>query len=243
MGDRISVRDRLAAIESNEAAAIAKIRRMSADELAILSALPPDLAVNGVHPYSLYGRVGTVIVGGSFRDDANDCTWDQLIGLVRRFPPVPMVIHRDGCTSIQTAAYAESKDPDGEKDTDIFGVTIHCENSEHSGELCKVEWCSEVAPGVVVELNAIMKYAERPARMAVDWSRAAVGHGQIIGFKRVQLIASTGFAKESDIKYGGGSNTDPGHYVLYWSPCGPDTTAADYLAGLWKRPAAAGGAA
>lgn len=251
--DTKTVAEHLAEIDADAEQAIAKARARTAAERAILSGLPPGLAVNGIHASTLYGERGHVSIGNEYRQtEPNHQSRAAVLDLLRQFPPMPREIVRDGCTSIRLAGFVDGHDRPTAERTPIFPVTVSFENLER-GQVCTVEWITDLHAATgspepkpfPVRLSVLVDYASRPGRFSID-ARRDRSTGTLLEIKRVDWHPAPGVNWRERINYGGGGLTDPGHKVFYWTDA-PDGNAADVFAELWPEnvPAAraSGGAA
>ena len=194
-----------------------------ANEAAIVQALAedhPDFAYNMASGYPLYGSVGSVTVGSSFQGYGRDddrCTWSEVGAMLAEFPPVPLILHRAGCVGVRPQS-ADDNNPNAEI-TELWPVTVRVDNGQAYGRHAQVEWYSELRPGVLVHMIAILRTEDHPATMMVETRRDG-RTGVLVESKRKGIQPAPwflqGFADSMRINYGGGSCTDPGSCLIYW---------------------------
>lgn len=229
-----------------------------AREAEIIAGLPADFAYSRIHVYPLYGTSGTVRVGAeshySSLGEDERCTWEEVAALLSQFPPVPRVIHEDGCCGIRCADFVDERNKERDamaKRTPIFGVTVVVDPG-YGGAVARVEWVTRLPNGVQVEIECFLLPKDHPGYVRVQ-ARTDRRTGERLEIEKVDFIPAPnypGFAARTAsrgdrtqggyIKYGGGGRTDPGHYLFYWLPSEVgDKSAPDFFRSLRTVPAAA----
>lgn len=229
----------------------AKRLREAQAEADIVDGLPPDFAYSRIHTYPLYGSAGSIRVGSeshySSLGEDERCTWEEVAALIAQFPPVPRVIHEDGCCGIRCADFVDERNKDRDahaKRTPIFGVTVVVDPG-HGGAVAKVEWVTRLPNGVQVEFDCFLLPKDHPGYVRVQ-ARTDHRTGERLEIEKVDFVPAKNYpgfagryASRGDrtqggyIKYGGGGHTDPGHYLFYWLPSEVgDKTAPEFFRSL-----------
>jgi len=182
------------------------------DEVAIAEALPADLSVWMIHTSGIYGTKGSV--GLSDRYSSPGVTWDELCGLVRKLPPVPLVLHKDGCTGIRPEDYKSERDREGAEVTPIHGLYFKSQSPSYAQSSTEAVWVTELRPGFRVWVGVRIRHEDRPVWDEVHYKRAS--SGTVTGIERKDGRRADWWPWWAErFRYSGGSHTDPGTMVNY----------------------------
>ena len=100
-----------------------------------------------VHVYALYGRDASAQFGNTYGPANDYLTPAEVATIADLFPPLPLVLRKDGCTSFPSADYAAAN-PKG-TDTEIapwlLKVDTACVPQHGHAPIFAAEWLAEVA--------------------------------------------------------------------------------------------------
>jgi len=216
----------------------AKARRALETQCEIEGALPVRPWRVYVHP--LYGVEASADWTHNFysyrQKDVRQPTWDDVIELAEMFPPEPMVLVKNGCTSFRTRAHVdalpEKKKERWEQELDIAPFRLKL--SAFQNQSVTVTWPTFLRDRMIqIRLT-----------LALGWQDNGIGRFDIrwknyMGGKRVdycQFLADPNLTTvfrgdepvaqlERPIKWGTGSDDVPNDFTLYFVHLRPDMTA------------------
>lgn len=211
--------------------------------MELLALNHPDLAYNNLHTYPLYGTRGSLSIGqahhySSLGETEDRASWEELCALVSRFPPSPIVLHRDGCVGVRPESYHDNRDSPNAVIAPLSFLTLRIQSGDYCGyRSCLAEWFTDLAEDCRISLDVLLLPAEVPAEMRVEYDRYQ--NGEIREVRNVSLYYPPEFKICEKIKYAGGTNKDPGNYLLYWwKAASAGISAAEFLRSIWTPPKA-----
>ncbi len=197
-----------------------KSRATEAAIVANLAQHHPAFAYNSIHASPLYSSVASIHVGSSYvgYTQADDrATWAEVAGVLAEFPPVDLILHRRVCVGVRPKA--DDDNAEGAEVTDLWPVTIRINPTPHGGPEAEVSWYTDLAPGLRVRMDVILRHDAHPARVVTETKRDR-STGVLVSCKRTGFVPAEWFLQASAdsqrINYGGGSPTDPGQVLIYW---------------------------
>lgn len=167
-----------------------------------------------IHFSKLYGRVGSIHVHGTeYEGLRHDKQPDAalLVALLVKYPPVPFIRVKDGCTSFRPDTIENNQALREGADTyDCYGVHVDIETFQH--QVADFTWCSAVA-GELWEFE--VRFPLYQTDLGVLNMRAIYygGHGPVRCWEVCEFRPNHG---AQIIKWGSGGPEYPNRFTLYW---------------------------
>lgn len=230
--------ERLAALEASQA----KAREQFEREEAIAEAFHGF--AGRAHSYPLYGKIGTFKVGDDLGSYSSPGLSDlaTAAALAALYPAAPLVIIKDGCTSIRTAAHAAGL-PD-EKVTEErpicpWWVEIK-PYSPHGGRrqtVAKLCWVAETPAGAVA-VEVLLPLLKSIGRVEVAFNRPmnapkCTKCELYMNHDGCGDVCDNRAGVDQRIKWGTGGPEYPNDFTLTWTAHGEEApTPAEFVAHL-----------
>ncbi len=174
-----------------------------------------------IHHSKHYGRVGSIAIHGTDYAplrDGKEPDAALLRALLDAYPPVPMLLIKDGCTSFRPQQTHGART--GESVEEVYPILCRLDEVDRGGWV-KIEWTSRLN-GDLWEFSVGFPLGKTNlGRLAL---KSRVRSGEITSWEHCEFTPSCGNARR--IRWASGGRQYPNTFTVYWpKPYEPDIAA------------------